>query len=173
MLWWILGFVCIGLLCLAVIGLVLTARAERQRYQHVMAEGVSAIGWLVQANNILFQPGDSSAPAQVLLSFEGQRAADLDQLAEIARRIGRLKSAPPADALEEEVAKLVTDEAYRPTVRHRLPEEFTGGLEVHSAHVWIDRSLLPEGRITQPYIHCKAIPGDEGMVYMVPYPEDE
>jgi hypothetical protein len=173
MLWWILGLACIGFVGLAVAFLIHLERVEKSRRQHVFANGTAVIGWLVQANNALFQPGTSGDPAQVLISFPGDRAASIEELADLAERVARLKSARPADAVEKQVTRLVRDETYRPTERYLLPREFTGGLEVYSVHIYVERNLLPEGRITTPYFHCVAIPGDEGVVYMLPYPEEE
>jgi hypothetical protein len=130
-----------------------------------LAEGVPVVGYIVQANNELFKPGRGSAPAQVLISFTNPKGEGLEDL---AYAVARLKSQAPANPLEQTVAKLVRDETFRPGTRVRLPPQFTRGAEVYSVDVWIERQLLPEGRLTQTRLNCIAIRGDKGRVYLDP-----
>ncbi|MBN9524473.1 hypothetical protein J0H58_39160 [bacterium] len=141
------------------------AWVERRQRSRVMADGVPVVGWLVQANATLFHPGGEDAPAQLLICFD---APGGEGLGELAAEVGRLKSEPPATEVERVVAALVRDETYRPGVRLRLPDEFTGGREVYAADVWVERRLLPEGRLTDRQLACLAIPGVEGRVYLEP-----
>ena len=55
---------------------------------------------------------------------------------------------------ETSLAKLVRDESYRPYTRFRLPNEFTGGREVYSVHIWVERSLLPDKVLKHPFVRC-------------------
>src|SRR5687767_10144462 len=111
--WWLVGLTALVVLCV-VISIIVPEMLRRQR---VMKHGIPIIAWLVQANNILYEPGKSSAPAQLLISFPGERTASVEQLSELAQQLGQLKSAPAANAMEEWVAGLVIDEEYRPAER--------------------------------------------------------
>lgn len=141
-----------------------TVTAARRRSQ-TLADGVRVVGWLVQANNLLFQPGNASAPALLLISFESPDGTGLERL---AAEVARLKSEQPKTGIEKAVATLVRDETYRPEVRVKLPADFTGGIEVYAVNVWIERGFLPEGRLTQGRIVCRALPGHTGPVLMDP-----
>jgi len=92
-------------------------------------------------------------------------------LAEIAARLAYLKTHEPENETDRTVARLVVDERFRPRKRTRLPVEFTGGLEVHSVDLMVERNLLPAGYITESVIHCKAMPGEAGRTWMTPYPK--
>ena len=141
-----------------------TLTATRKRSQ-TLAEGSRVVGWLVQANRLLFQPGNASAPALLLISFDSPDGVGLERL---AAEVARLKSEQPTTKIEKAVAALVRDETYRPEVRVKLPEEFTGGTEVYAVNVWIEREFLPEGFLTQRRILCRATPGRTGPVLMEP-----
>lgn len=146
--------------------LLLPDPATRRR---VLANGVVVRGWVVQANNALFEGrARRGAPALLLISLPGDREASDERLAELVDRMYALKSAPPADALEASVAMLVTDETYRAGQRVLLPAEFTGGLDVECVHVWIEAALLPAGRLSLPFVRCAVIPGADP-VFQVPY----
>ena len=142
---------------------------ESRRRSRVMAEGVPVVGWIVQANSELFRAGAEDAPAQVLISFEAPDGAGLEEL---SLRMYQLKHGVPTGPAERAVAAKVRDETYRPGVRWRLPDEFTGGVEVYAVGVMIERRLLQEGRLTDRRVVCRAVPGDEGRVYMEPPPAE-
>jgi hypothetical protein len=148
--------------------------ANKRRREHVMTNGETVKAWLVQANNALFQPQEASPgfglPAQFLISFDESAADSPEVMQGLAKRMTALKGKKPSDPAERKVAKLVTDETYRPGCRDRLPESFTGGPVVYAVHVVVEPARLPAKRIDRPYIYCKAIPGDSGWVFMVDYP---
>src|ERR1700722_9343173 len=69
--------------------------------QRTLENGVDLIGIIVQANSTLFENGLWNQPAQVLVSFPGDKQANVQQLAEISHRLGRLKTAMPLDDVEK------------------------------------------------------------------------
>lgn len=144
-------------------GMVAHTVWDRRRRRRVLENGRLVRGWIVQANSALFQPGPVDLPAVVLFSFED---VPDDRLAELARRLFRLKTEPPADVVESGLSWLVRDETYRPKFRHRLPDGFTGGTEAHVAHVVVRRALLPDRRLAGRSIYCRAEPGSESEVLM-------
>jgi hypothetical protein len=84
-----------------------------------------------------------------------------------------LKGKKPSDPDERKVARLVSNEAYRPGCRDRLPESFTGGPVVYAVHLVVEIARLPAKRLDRPYVYCKAIPGDRRWVFMDDYPPEE
>jgi len=171
---WACGSVCVGVVVLvALLGTVLSIQAARHE-RYVTEKGQPVLGWIVQANAALYQPGESNRPAQVLITFDPAVGDPAAVLAGIAARVAALKGEAPRDPVEAEVARLVNDESYRPYERVLLPAAFTGGPEVYSAHVWVNRELLPAGVLDLPYVRCRAVKDDEqSRVVMVGYePED-
>lgn len=152
------GWVCVGLVTvlalvwalIVVYGLVVNRR-ERRLYE---ADAEEFVGWIVQANTALYSAGGIDRPAQVLVAFDGVPAVPDPSVGELAARMAALKGREPSDGTEAFVADLVNDESYKPFERFRLPDEFTGGREVYSVHVWVERSLLPDSRLQHPFIRC-------------------
>jgi hypothetical protein len=150
--------------------------ASKRRREHVLANGRTLKAYLVQANSTLFQRQDAppgfGQPAQFLISFDESIAASPEAMLALARRMAGLKGKKPSDPDERKVARLVTDETYRPGSRARLPESFTGGPVVYAVHFVVEIARLPAKRLDRPYVYCKAIPGDTGWVFMVDYPPE-
>jgi hypothetical protein len=152
---------------------VLSAAQERRR-KHILANGRTLKAWLVQANTALFQPRDAlpgfGHPAEFLISFD-EAVAD-EELRALARRLAGLKGQRPSDPAERKLARMVTDETYRPGARRRLPRSFTGGPVVYDVHLVVEIARLPARRLDRPFVYCKAFPGDTGWVFMTDYPPE-
>jgi hypothetical protein len=155
MIWWILGLGCLGLVVLFVALLVYGGIADAKEEQLYLREATPVLGWIVQANSVLYSRGGASSPAQILVSFE---SVPDEKMAELALRLSMLKRTDPTNPIEAEVAALVNDESYRPYERFRLPTEFTGGPEVYSMHIWVRRDKLPDHMLTLPFVRCLAFP---------------
>jgi hypothetical protein len=166
------GWVCAGLVVVAAGLVVLGTIDERKLRRHYAEHAERAIGWIVQANTALYTSGAEGkdrdrtgvswggSPAQILVAF-GAGADEPDPyMAELAERVAALKGERPDDPDEVAVARLVDDEAYRPRERFRLPDGFTGGREVYSMHVWVDRALLFGGVLRHPFVRCLVFPDD-------------
>lgn len=164
------GWMCAGLLVLAVVLTLLQSRAAARHERHVLANGRPVLGWIVQAPAALFEPGDGSRPAQIVLTFDPAVADPTVLLAGLAVRLRELRDRPPKDGPTAEIARLLNDATYRPYERHRLPPELTGGPEVYFAHVYVKRELLPAGVLDVPFVRCMALPDeDDSRVLMAPY----
>lgn len=147
------GWVVSGLVLLwAVIYLASIIVLRRQR-RHYEEHGKNLIGWILQANSSLYSSGGIDKPAQILVAFDAVDPND-QLMRELVSRITDLKEAKPTGAAEVEVAQLLKDETYRPFERFRLPIEFTGGREVYSMHIWVERSKLPDGVLRHPFVRC-------------------
>jgi hypothetical protein len=159
--------VMIGILVLiaAVIGLLaLLDRHKNRQLREAMEKGKTIVGWVVQAKEF----DNADAPAQVLITFE-ELANDREVLERLASRLVSIVQNGGADEIEKKVAGLMTNLGHVPDLRVRLPVEFTGGPVVYSYRVRVQREHLPNGKLTDPFVECQAIPGDEGPVFMVPY----
>jgi hypothetical protein len=152
----------------------ISAEVKRERSKkRALAEGEELVAWIVQAPPEMYERGKAIAwPVQVFVSFAGPGHANSEQLSDIAARAVELLRRPPRTPAEREVAEILADTRYRPEVRHPLPIEFTGGLRVWACQVAVQPSLMPEGHLTLPYVYCKAMPGEEGWLWMVKYPDE-
>lgn len=112
----------------------------------LLAEGKIVWGSVVQANNLLFKPGDSDHPAMLVYSREPELDARPAELRAIAQRIFKLKGATPRDPVERAIADKVTNEMDR-TMGWRVPVELTAR-HVLSAAVMVWRKHLPDGVLT-------------------------
>ena len=144
--WWIGGYICGGLTLLAIVGIVYLAILDSKKKKRLIEEGEHTTGWLVQANNNLFEDGVMDYPGLVLISPDEATAEDEELMIDLADRIMELKGSDPDDAEnkgEAKVADLMSDETYVEGKRDKLPKSFTGGKEVYLAHIFIYRDHLP------------------------------
>lgn len=194
--WWISGAVggavAIGVILLSV-----------RDWQHFLAEKAQIIEngskvkcWILRANPSLysgFRIFDIYDYADVVFTFD-QEEADLDAtlsaiteralhlatvLGEVLDRPKKLQSVSqkefgrPATAEEIRVAQVLSVEVPKPS-RTPLPASITGGVEAYMVATQVMRELLPEGKLTRPYIWAAAIVDDpEGGVAMIPYPDED
>jgi hypothetical protein len=155
------GWLCVGLVLLALTLTVVQSRAAARHERYVMEKGRPVLGWIVQAPAALFEPGQTSRPAQILFTFDPAVTDPAALLPELAARLRALRRQPPPEGPSAEVARLVNDQGYRPYERFRLPAAITGGPEVFFAHVYVKRELLPAGVVEVPFVRCRAVPGDD------------
>ena len=137
---------------------------DSRNKQRVLEEGDYTIGWLVQANNKLFEDGDMDLPALVLISPDSETARDEEFMTDLADRIMDLKGTDPDDAgdkAEARVAELMADEMYVEGKRDRLPKGFASGRKVYLAHIFVYRDLLPGKKLRGRRIPCALFWDDE------------
>ncbi len=156
------GWVCIGLTVAAVILIVVLNIKMSNARKYTLENGEPVIGWLVQANNNLFEKGIQDYPAVVLISPDPKSADDEEYMTELASDIMSLKGEDCDDDDEEFVSSLVTDEAYVEGKRTKLPKSFTDRPNIYLCHVYIYRDDLPKKRLTQNYVCCSIIWDEPG-----------
>jgi hypothetical protein len=147
----------IGLAILAAAGIAVYIWHEAEKKKHTLGRGEATIGWLVQANSLLFQRGPMDHPALVLISPDKDTANDEEFMVELAGRVMELKGTHGRDRDEQYVSRLVTDEDYVEGKRDQLPKSFAGRSNVYAAHVMIHREHLPERKLDGPMIHLCVI----------------
>jgi hypothetical protein len=145
---------------LGVIFIVVVNVIDRKRRAATLANGEHTHGWLVQANNALFEEGTLDNPALVVVSPDKATNDDEDFMTELAERIMELKSVGEVigdNKAERAVSKLMKDEAYIEGKRDKLPKEFTNGREVYLVHIYIYRDHLPDKRLGGRKIYCAIV----------------
>jgi hypothetical protein len=133
----------------------------------IVREGRTLFAPIVQANNLLFEWGKDDLPAQVLICFEPDSPQLRRQLLDIASTVATLKTQEPATADAEFVAEIVRNETPRWGRRDRLPDSFTGGLNVYAVPVTVIRAHLPGRALQRKFIFVRGMPGIEGDVVMI------
>ncbi len=141
---------------------------KKERREILGQQGMPVWGVLVQANQLLFAPGDRNHPCLVLFSFE-PAGGHIDYLQRLASAIFALKETRPTDPDLRLVAHYVTDERAVKYRRRKLPTSFTGGPTVYCADLIIVRSCLPNGFLTEKVLPCIAEPGEQGALELLPW----
>ncbi len=171
------GWVCVALTVLGVIFVVVVNVLDSKKRAATLANGEHTHGWLVQANQALFEEGNLDNPALVIVSTDAATNDDEDYMTELAERIMELKSVGEIlgdTKAERAVSKLMKDEAYVEGKRDKLPTEFTDGREVYLVHIYIYRNHLPDKRLGGRKIYCAIVWDDpKAMVCTRPFPEDD
>lgn len=155
------GWVCVGLVVLAVLFFVWVSFQDKQTRKKYEEHGTPVIGWIVQANNDLYERGNFDKPAQILVCFDAEDNPPDEFMAKLAERVAELKGADPDTKAERAVARLVNDESYQPFKRFLLPKSFTDGREVYSMHVWVERAKLPDGVLQYVFVRCLVLADEE------------
>lgn len=159
------------------IGLMLLARRSlhqlRAEREAVARAGQSAKCWVIRANPSLYRKSLFGIPydwADVVFTFD-QGVPDLDQtLATIAQRVAAFRAGPDASEQERRVASVMSTEIPNPSRTH-LPPSLTDGLDAYMVAIQVMRELLPEGKLTRPYVWGAGVVSDPaGEVVMVSYP---
>lgn len=134
---------------LAIIGVIVTIKLNKRR-DRVLNEGELTHGWLVQANNALFEKGDTDLPALIIISPDPDTNDDEEFMCELADDIMDLKGTDPDDAEtdgEAKIVELMADETYIEGKRDKLPKSFTDGKKVYLVHIYVFRDHLPGKRL--------------------------
>jgi hypothetical protein len=156
---------------------VLPYTAEHRRHrqeqflQRLEGRGVSTTAALVQANPLLFRPGEETLPALVLVTFEEGLPDRERLLLRLAREAYDLKEYQPRNADERLVADIVlaSDEGAAYHHREPLPRGFTGGRVVYAADLWLFRPYLRHGRLEgEKLLPVLAEPGPRGGIEQLP-----
>jgi hypothetical protein len=140
----------------------------RLEEKNVEAKGKPFFAAIVQAHAGMYSAGTTDSAAQVLICFEGVPNLEvyLQQLAARALKLSRTIRVGKDKVSDVDAALAVMDTRYQPRKRTLLPSEFTGGHAVYCAYVMLRRKHLPAGRLSKPWIACKAFPGSRGRLVM-------
>jgi hypothetical protein len=108
-------------------------------------------GYLVEANNLLFQPtNDHTLPAAIIYSTDPFFDSQIDLLESIANNLSDLKENPSADPEVREFVRITTDEFER-ILRLELPLSCCHGRSVYYATCLVQPHHLPRGFIAKPW----------------------
>lgn len=118
--------------------------------KRLLREGNVALGFIVQANQELFSPGDYDLPAQVVYCSDRTVPYLLETLAKCAQRIFALKHTEPEQTEEREFAEMITDE-YRREMQVSVPKAIAEFEDVTLTTLVVFRKDLPHEYLTNSF----------------------
>lgn len=153
------GWLCSGpliLLAIAVAVLATVYLLGKRREAYYEKHGTPAIGWIVHADDKLYQPSawPPSAYATVLV-IEGPKSNQYrEEFFDFASRIKSLKPGEQnllSNPEEIQVANWIADK--RPAKeRRRIPKSVSGGLDAWLMSIRVARDFLPSDKLTHPFV---------------------
>ena len=118
--------------------------------QRLLREGNVALGFIVQANNELYSPGEYDRPAQAVYCSDRTIPNLLGTLANCAERLFALKNTQPQQVEERKFAEIITDE-YRREMRLPVPKTIAGIEDVFLTTIVVFRKDLPHEYLTNGF----------------------
>lgn len=142
----------------------------RQR-PRLLREGRIVWGHLVQANNLLFNPGPQDCPASIIYGLSPDWDSDLDGLETIAHKIFALKGTMPDDPALQEFARGITDEMrrdFRVQVPAQLLDDAQQGRDLCLTTIMVMRQNLPFGFLTSSAFPLLVLPEHTDATLILP-----
>ena len=112
----------------------------------VLKHGVVVWGHIVQANAMLFEPGDSDCPGELVYSFDPAIVEDPFYLQEVASELFSLKGTQPTEPELAPIAAYLTDETIR-VFGLRVPDLISPEVACLVSTTFFVRKHLPHGRL--------------------------
>jgi hypothetical protein len=125
-------------------------------------------GHIVQANRLLFQPGEHTSPAGIIYEPGPPGADSPARLAPIAQAIFDLKGRRYQDQELDECARRVTNERSR-FFAVPVPMRLTGGRSVLFSVIMVHRKHLPRGYLDNPFVPVLINPEETPTVMILPH----
>jgi hypothetical protein len=107
--------------------------------------------WLVQANQLHFEPGRWDSPAAVVYSDDPYFDASPEELGDVASAVFELKGRAGAEADVVYFAEALADEVVR-DARLPIPSRLTNGRRVYYATIVVMRAHLPDALLRRPLV---------------------
>jgi hypothetical protein len=180
MFWSIAGSLCVLLVItlgvLVGVWLVRILAIAAAREVKLEREGTIVKAWVVFANDNLYKKNPRGAWWNALFVCTLQKIPNLDEtLEKWAKGIREFEAEDESIHEESAIAAVLRTEIGYPDPI-RIPERIAGKHEGYVISFAVHCSLLPQGRLTKPYVYCKFYKGeqrDDGHARMVAYPDEE
>jgi hypothetical protein len=116
--------------------------------QHILLkDGIVVWGHIIQANELMFTPGNSNAPGEIVYDPHGHHVPE--QLAIAAQRMGSLKGRKLTDPALQEIGDYLANEMIR-VFGKPVPDTIAqGGLRYST--ILFNRAHLPNGYLAVPF----------------------
>jgi hypothetical protein len=130
-------------------------------------EGVVVWGYVIQANQLLFEHGRMNCPGEVVYSLEDRSRASLEYLEDVARELYTLKGSRPARPELIPIAEYLTDELVR-VFGLRVPSVVSPAIECRISTTFFVRKHLPTRRLCAPWLPLVVSPVRPHVVMPLP-----
>lgn len=117
----------------------------------VLEGGVVVWGHVIQANQLMFEPGSDNCPGEVVYSFHNPEQVDPEYLLHVARGLFELKGTRPTDPQLAPIADYLTDEMIR-VFGLAVPHSISPALPCQISTTFFLRKHLPKGRLCAPIL---------------------
>lgn len=171
----ILAWVGVGLFAAAVGAVAAFGVWFWQQSARLTAHGEDVVAAIMMANDALAfgkpRRGADYRPAQVVFTLDGDTSdGHIGMLQEYMKRLSDFEPDEGAGFDERVIGQVLrTHIPYSAPLR--FPDRLTGGAEVYTASVNVYWDLLPGGRLTLPYIHCRVLVEGRRDIRMIASPK--
>ncbi|MCA9051501.1 MAG: hypothetical protein KDA89_22340 [Planctomycetaceae bacterium] len=135
-----------------------------QNLETVFREGTVAWGYVIQANERLFEGGTEDHPGEIVLSHDSDTG--VRELSVVARRLFELKGTHPPDRQLRPIADYLTDERIR-VYGLDVPSEISRTRCLICTTMFV-RHHLPAGRLCSSFLPVVVVRGDQTFAMPLP-----
>jgi hypothetical protein len=116
-----------------------------------LQQGHVVWGALIQANTLLFKPGATDCPAEILFSTDPTKPdPGIKYLRQVASEVFDLKNTTPDDPRKRIIADQLTDELVR-SDKAPIPSALSPNCNLSRCSILVHRRHLPGGLLALPY----------------------
>ncbi|MFO0695559.1 MAG: hypothetical protein U0230_18505 [Polyangiales bacterium] len=138
-----------------------------ERAPSTLRDGTVVWGVIVQANTLLFEPGDIDCPAEVVFSLAPAEKAPRSELRRIAAALFELKGTRPRDPGELRIAEHLTNELTR-VFGLEVPSSISPTIPCQLSTLMVTRKHLPDGYLRSTYLPVVISPDDPRLAVPLP-----
>lgn len=131
-------------------------------------EGIVVWGHLIQANYVLFAPGELDCPGELVIALDRDPHIDPIMLQSIARLIGDLKHRKPVDPQLAPISHYLADERTR-VFGAEVPKSIRGPFRCCISTTFFVRRHLPQSRIGLGLMPVVVLPAPPHYAMMLPW----
>lgn len=117
----------------------------------LFTKGTVVWGHIIQANRLLFQPGVSDCPGELVYSLADAERVNPDRLRHVAKQLFDLKGTVPQDSELAPIAEYLTNERIR-VFGLPVPKTLSPNLRCHISTTFFVRKHLPQRRLCNPVL---------------------
>lgn len=110
--------------------------------ERTFAQGHVVWAHVVQANELMFEPGSQDCPGEVVFSFDTSLDGQTERLEELAGQLFDLKGTHPSDPALRQIANRLANEMRR-DYGAVVPKLLAGGTQYRTSVIFFDRRHLP------------------------------
>jgi hypothetical protein len=136
-----------------------------QNMGSLFQDGVVTWGIVIQANQLMYEPGNDNCPGEVVYSLSDR--ATPEYLQSVAAKIGSLKGTEPEDPELRPIAEYLTDEMIR-VFGLRVPTVLSDSAHCRISTTFFVRKHLPGRKLFSPLIPLVVSPDEPHLAMTLP-----